>query len=184
MPPEEAHEGYNYDNIPGDVLAFCNERHIPSDMELRNPQHLERPTDPLCDLCGRVTPFFRTCERCAAEGIERTILSDGTDCPRSASGGEEEESSNEERAVTRDPHELRAHAITFTRVGVVTLFVPQLTRAGLGETCAGIIHDPRMLKDMASDSGAATTTTTKTNAWWRLLQSMDPSHGVGSLSAE
>ena len=51
-------EGYNHENVPDEVLEFWNSRPRPSDMELRNPVLLERPGQPICDLCGRDTSFF------------------------------------------------------------------------------------------------------------------------------
>ena len=55
-------EGYSHENIPDEVLEFWNNRPRPSDIELRNPVLLERPGQPICDLCGRDTPFF--CNLC------------------------------------------------------------------------------------------------------------------------
>lgn len=72
VPPGEAYEGYNGDNIPDYVPEFWPGRHIPSDMELRDLQHFERPESPLCDLCGRNTPLF-CFAICAASALAHAV---------------------------------------------------------------------------------------------------------------
>ena len=55
--------GYNFRNAPPEVLEWRRNRITPSDQELRNPKHSERPApdDRLCELCARKTSFIALC---------------------------------------------------------------------------------------------------------------------------